>query len=119
MVGNDGSEESYRAVRWAAEEARRLTTTLHIVHAWLWPLFKVDLEPPAHAPTGAGLRAQTEAVLADSERQAQEVAPALAVTTSLVTGDAAVQLMRQAADAWMLVVGSRDWEASPGYSSAR
>lgn len=107
VVGNDGSEEGYCAVRWAADEARRLNTTLHIVHAWLWPLFKVDLDPPAHAPAGAGLRAQAEAVLADSAKQAREVAPALVVTTSLVTGDAVAQLLRRAADASMLVVGNR------------
>jgi len=107
LVGNDGSEEGYRAVRWAADEANRLSTALHVVHTWLWPLFKVDLEPPAHAPAGAGLRAHAEAVLAESTSQAHEVAPTLAVTTSLVTGDAAAELLRRAADARMLVVGNR------------
>lgn len=107
VVGNDGSEQGYAAVRWAADEARRLSTRLHIVHAWLWPLFKVDLEPAPYAPAGAGLRAQAEAVLADSTSQAHEVAPTLAVTTSLLTGAAAPLLIRQAAGAWMLVVGNR------------
>ena len=107
VVGNDGSEEGYRAVRWAADEARRLGTGLNIVHAWLWPFFKVDLGPPAHAPAGAGLRAKAEAVLAESTRHAHEVAPTLAVSTSLVAGDAAPELLRQAGNARMLVVGSR------------
>jgi nucleotide-binding universal stress UspA family protein len=118
LVGNDGSDEGFRAVRWAADQASRLGTKLHIVHTWLWPLFKVDLGAPANAPTGAGLQAQAEAVLADSERHAHEVAPEMAVRTSLVTGDAAAQLLRLSGDAaaqllrlsgdaGMLVVGSR------------
>jgi nucleotide-binding universal stress UspA family protein len=107
VVGNDGSVEGSRAVRWAADEAYRLGARLHIVHAWLWPLFKVDLEPAPFAPPGAGLRAQAEAVLTDSTSQAHEVAPTLAVTTSLLVGSAAPLLVRQAAEAGMLVVGNR------------
>lgn len=107
VVGNDGSTEGYRAVRWAADEARRLGSGLHIVHAWLWPFFKVDLGPPAHAPAGAGLQVQAEAILVDSAEHAHVVAPDLPVTTSLVTGDAAPQLLRLATGARMLVVGNR------------
>src|SRR5688500_12574853 len=107
VVGNDGSEQGFGAVRWAADEALRLSTSLHVVHAWMWPLFRVDLGPAPGAPAGAGLRAQAEAVLADSTSQAHEVAPTLAVTTSLLTGAAAPLLIREAAAAWMLVVGNR------------
>lgn len=106
LVGVDGSDEGYAAARWAADEARRLGTGLNIVHAWLWPLFKVDLGPPPMAP-GAGLQAQAEGILANAAEEARDIAAQLPVETSLVTGAAAPQLVRHAANAQLLVVGNR------------
>lgn len=36
VVGIDGSECSFRAVRWARAEARRRDATLEVVMAWHW-----------------------------------------------------------------------------------
>ena len=64
VVGVDGSEQSTAAVRWAAREAYRRQAPLHVVHAWVWPLYHVPLGPAPGAPLGAGLRAAAESILA-------------------------------------------------------
>jgi nucleotide-binding universal stress UspA family protein len=107
LVGVDGSESSNSAVRWAADEAGQLDAPLRILHAWMWPLYHVRLGPPPGAPPGAGLRAQAERVLSQAAKVAQAAAPGSPVETSLVTGASAVELVRAAAQARMLVVGHR------------
>lgn len=107
LVGVDGSESSNAAVRWAAEEARELGAPLRILHSWLWPLYHVQLGPPPGAPPGAGLQAQAEKVLSEAEDLARTTSPGTRITTSLVTGAAAVELLSCAAAARMLVVGHR------------
>jgi nucleotide-binding universal stress UspA family protein len=44
-VGYDGSDPSKLALRWAAEYALQAGAVLHIVHAWIWPLFTHDVGP--------------------------------------------------------------------------
>lgn len=107
LVGVDGSESSNAAVRWAADEARRLDVPLHILHAWMWPLYHVQLGPPPGAPPGAGLRAQAERVLSEAAHLARVTSPGTSVETTLVTGAAAAELLESAAEARMLVVGHR------------
>ena len=46
VVGVDGSDESLSAVEFAAQEARIRGTGLHIVHAFIWPLYNIPLQPP-------------------------------------------------------------------------
>ncbi len=107
LVGVDGSEWSNDAVRWAADEARHLDVPLHIVHAWMWPLYHVQLGPPPGAPPGAGLRAQAERVLSEAAQLARATSPETSVEPTLATGPAAAELIQSAADARMLVVGHR------------
>jgi nucleotide-binding universal stress UspA family protein len=107
LVGVDGSEWSNAAVRWAADEARRLDVPLHILHAWMWPLYHVQLGPPPGAPPGAGLRARAERVLSEAAHLARMTSPGTSVGTTLATGAAAVELLESAAEAQMLVVGHR------------
>src|SRR4249919_3095946 len=107
LVGVDGSQWSNAAVRWAADEARHLDVPLHIVHAWMWPLYHVQLGPPPGAPPGAGLRAQAERVLSEAAQLARATSPGTSVETTLATGPAAAELIQSAADARMLVVGHR------------
>ncbi|HEX7188030.1 MAG TPA: universal stress protein [Actinomycetes bacterium] len=106
LVGVDGSEESTRAVRWAAEEAALRGAGLHIVHAWLWPLFRVPLGGSPVAPPGAGLQALADRVLADAAATARSVA-GLVVETTLAVGEPATELLRRAPGAQLVVVGSR------------
>jgi nucleotide-binding universal stress UspA family protein len=107
VVGVDGSEQARQALLWAAREARLRDVPLHVVHAWLWPLYHVPLGPPPSGPADAGLQAQAEKVLEDAARQARESEPGLVVETALVTGDVASCLLHAAERAALVVVGDR------------
>lgn len=107
LVGVDGSEGGRAAVRWAADEARRLGVPLRLVHTWMWPLYHVQLGAPPGAPAGAGLQAQAERVLAGATEVAHSVAPSTPVESTLLVGAAVPQLLRYSEGARMLVVGSR------------
>jgi nucleotide-binding universal stress UspA family protein len=107
VVGVDGSEQATAAVRWAAQEAHRRRATLRVVHAWVWPLYRVPLGPAPGAPPGAGLRAAAESVLASARSTARAVAAELPVVTSLEVGAAVPALLRAAEGAALLVVGNR------------
>ena len=107
VVGVDGSEQSTAAVRWAAREAHRRHAPLRVVHAWVWPLYRVPLGPAPGAPPGAGLRAAAESVLAAARSTAHAVAADLPVETSLEVGGSVPVLLRAAEGAALLVVGNR------------
>lgn len=107
VVGADGSQASLRAVRWAAAEAAHRGVSLHIVHAWTWPLPTVSLGPEAGEPPAGGWYAQPEDVLVVARRTATQVAPTLAVDTTVVTGDAASRLIEESRGAQLTVVGDR------------
>jgi nucleotide-binding universal stress UspA family protein len=107
LVGVDGSEESRRAVRWAADEAVLLGTGLRIVHAWKWPLYRAPMGPDPGSPGDEGFESQAREVLAGAARLAHEVAPHLTVETELAVGDAAAQLVDYARAASVVVVGNR------------
>lgn len=107
VVGVDGSADASRAVRWAATEAAYRQTWLEVVHAWLWPLYRVQLDAPPGMPEGSGLRGQAERTLADASQVAASVAPGLRVRTTLVTGDAGSQLVSLSRQAQLVVVGNR------------
>lgn len=107
VVGVDGSEQSTAAVRWAAREAYRRHAPLRVVHAWVWPLYRVPLGPAPGAPPGAGLRAAAESVLAAARSTAHAVAGDLSVETTLEVGTTVPVLLRAADGAALLVVGNR------------
>lgn len=107
LVGVDGSAPSTDAVRWAAREARLLGVDLHVVHAWVWPLYRVPLEAAPMAPPGSGLRAQAEQVLTEAAGAAHQAAPDLQVRTGLEVGGATPVLLRRCAGARLVVVGHR------------
>lgn len=107
VVGVDGSPPATAALRWAAREAACRGAPLRIVHAWLWPLYRVPLGPAPRAPADAGLQAQAERVLRDASSAAVAAAPDVVVDTALVVGEPATALMRAAEAAQLLVVGHR------------
>jgi|SRR5579862_1636116 len=108
VVGIDGSPQSREALRWAAAEARLRGAALRVVHAWnlpyrpIAPSFIPELDPrdiEAAKRHADGLIEEELAELGDLgelevERVALEDSPAAALITA-------------AADADLLVVGSR------------
>jgi nucleotide-binding universal stress UspA family protein len=105
VVGVDGGEASMRAARRAAEIARRLGSSLHVVNA-------VDRGTVKEYPGRPGSTAVTSGEFADAivGDAADELRTTVEqVTTSVVYGRAAVALSEEAArlDAELIVVGNK------------
>ncbi|MFJ7495857.1 universal stress protein [Streptomyces sp. NPDC097727] len=101
-AGVDGSDESLAALAWAAREAVRRDAPLRVVHAWK--------HQPDTAPEVAGRDAQLTWVREGVERAVATVVerhPRLTVTTDVLEGPPAETLLAAAAEAEMLVLGSR------------
>jgi nucleotide-binding universal stress UspA family protein len=111
VVGVDGSDHSRRALGWAMHEAglRRVPLQVVTVHPppvrpatgiyWGLPTFPDNSFDPEHA------RMAAQQFVDEVAKETGETAPA--VTVSVVTGDAAEELIKASSDADMLVVGSR------------
>ncbi|MFF1285340.1 universal stress protein [Streptomyces sp. NPDC058299] len=99
-AGVDGTEESLAALDWAAREAVRRGLPLRVVHVWRY----AETLAAADRDTQHGWVAQgvSEAVRAVSGRY-----PELTVGVDVLEGVAAQTLAGVAADAEMLVLGSR------------
>jgi len=105
LVGVDGSEESLRAVEWAARQAKRHGSPLRIVSApAMPPRMRAEVDPVTVANALRGMAAQA---LAAALTRSEEVAPGLPVETDLLSGPPAVALSAAGGDASMLVVGAR------------
>ncbi|WP_225833715.1 universal stress protein [Streptomyces sp. NK08204] len=99
-AGVDGTEESLAALHWAAREAVRRGLPLCVVHAWRYD----ETVAAADRDTQQGWASDgvTQAVHTVRERH-----PELLVSVDVVESGAAEALDRAAADAEMLVLGSR------------
>ncbi|AXI85144.1 universal stress protein [Streptomyces griseoincarnatus] len=101
-AGIDGTEESLAALAWAAREAVRRDLPLRVVHAWRFE---------AHDALETGDRAAQEQWVRNAAEEAvravREHHGGLDVTTDVREGDAVETLTAAAADAGMLVLGSR------------
>ncbi|MFH7594139.1 universal stress protein [Streptomyces racemochromogenes] len=101
-VGVDGSAESRAAARWAAREAVLRQVPLRLVHAVDWPL----------DPVLPGLGRQdvdrwADQALAEAAEELRRRHPGLEITSRCPTGRPAAALAAEAADAALLVLGSR------------
>jgi nucleotide-binding universal stress UspA family protein len=105
VAGVDGSDDSLTALRWAADEARRRSAPLWVVHAVdLVPPEYFNLEDPGRV---AAQRHTAEEVLEAAVRQAGELAGDVEVRPVLETGAATLVLLKQSALADLVVLGSR------------
>ncbi|MEU3980850.1 universal stress protein [Streptomyces sp. NPDC026672] len=111
-VGLDGSPESRAAAEWAAREARLRDLPLKLVHVW-----EPVPEPMAQAPLLG-----TETQQHWSERVPREAAeglrlrhPGVGITTAQLTGTPGEVLAHEAADAELLVLGSRGMSGLGGF----
>ena len=109
VVGIDGSPAAQAALVWAVDAAQRRAAPLHVVHAYLWPIYPPPLVPGSEyvAAGEAG-----ERVAQDTLDQALEAVAAqtagLDVTSEIARGPSAEVLLKAAAqDTALLVVGSR------------
>ncbi|MFD4534846.1 universal stress protein [Kitasatospora sp. NPDC058397] len=102
LAGVDGSPESTTAALWAADEAVLRGTPLRLVHAWPWLTDGVaTFAEPDDLPAAA------QRVLASAADAIRERHPGLAVHTDAVLDAPVDGLVAAAADAALLVLGSR------------
>ncbi len=106
VVGVDGSASALAAVRLATREAAWRKRDLRIVHAFIWPLMKVNVEASAAVPEG-GLRNDAKRGLAEAAATAAATDSEVTVTTELITGGPAGVLLSQARHTDLLVLGDR------------
>jgi nucleotide-binding universal stress UspA family protein len=109
VVGVDGSEGSSRALRWAALEARRTGAALRIITAWQAPVATVYATVGTPYIDPGPLEEAAKAIVRRAEAQVRDdlgdAAPPIAAAT--VQGPATSVLIDTAAQASLLVVGTR------------
>lgn len=105
IVGIDGSEDSTRALRWAAAEAQRRGGRLKILTAYTltWPPEAFGYPGPSPDYT----REPFERIVAEAIAQARAFAPGLDVTGAAVLGEPGSELVEASRSAAMVVVGNR------------
>ncbi|MET9736125.1 universal stress protein [Streptomyces sp. NPDC006458] len=108
-AGVDGTEESIAALAWAAREAVRRGRPLRVVQAWEYASHEA-LEGDRDAQAGWVREALAEAVAGATARYS-----GLEVAAEAVEGPVVDTLVDAAADAGMLVLGSRGHGAVLGF----
>src|SRR5271166_351543 len=106
VVGVDGSEESLRAVEWAALEAKRHSSPLRIVSVPS-PVPRIHAYNASPAAIANALRGIAARALDTAITRSEEVAQGVPTTTGLLSGPAALAVAESGAGASMLVVGAR------------
>jgi nucleotide-binding universal stress UspA family protein len=107
VVGHDGSRHAMRAMRWAADWARRISCDLHVVRTWV-----LSTAPRPESWTTTYVPAMSEfeqAVLRALEHDvaAADLSPDVPVTCHVVHGGSSRRLVEVSDHAEMLVVSSR------------
>ena len=107
VAATDGSQESLRAVEWAAGEAVFHGVPLRIVSAASLPkMVLLPLKPERDAVLGF-VREYRDRALTAAAARAAEMAPGLLISTDPLEGPAAQAVTGSGPGALMLVVGSR------------
>ena len=108
VAGTDGSEESLRAVDWAAREATLRGAPLRIVSAAALLARMVSRAGPGEYDDVADVLVKDrDRALAAAAERAAKMAPGLLIDTDQLTGPPAQAVTESGAGALMLVVGSR------------
>jgi nucleotide-binding universal stress UspA family protein len=105
VVGADASESAVRAVRFAADEARRRSLPLRIVHALTW--FDGMTYPYPELDVPGQLAGGAESVLQALSDLVSDTLPADRVSTAAVDGHPVDVLVAASEGASLLVVGGR------------
>ena len=108
VAGTDGSEESLRAVDWAAREAVLRGAPLRIVSAAsLLPRMISRAGPTDYDTVTDVLVRDRDRALAAAAERAAKMAPGVLIDTDQLTGQPAQAITESGAGALMLVLGSR------------
>jgi nucleotide-binding universal stress UspA family protein len=110
MVGVDGSDGSWRALRWALGEAARRQADVEIITCWHIPYLATSYGLGALTPEdlSADARRQLDTALTAFEREIELVrSDGLRVEARVIEGPAESTLERESKGADLLVVGRR------------
>ena len=108
VAATDGSEESLRAVDWAAREAVLRGAPLRIVSAaGLLPRMVASQGHSDYQTVSDALRKDSDVALTTAAARAAQAAPDLLIDTDHLPGAPAAAVTESASGALMLVVGSR------------
>lgn len=107
VVGVDGSAASVDALRWALREAALRGAAVQVVHSWLPPTLAAKAPMAWDAEYLSLFRRDAETVVEDALDAVGEVPDGVVVEKAVIEGPAAQTLVEAAADASLLVVGSR------------
>ncbi len=106
VVGTDGSDASFEAVKWAAREAIAHNAQLEVIHTWTVPAISDPMAMmPIQLPVEEFIK-QAEAVSDHASRVARD-AGASDVKGVVARGSAAEHLITASKSALMVVVGTR------------
>jgi nucleotide-binding universal stress UspA family protein len=109
VVGVDGSDGAQRALEWAAAEARLRSADLRVVHAYRteW-VYYPEFAAVRTLVNPADLAEQAKELVDRCVEQLGALGEGLTVTTEAINdANAAHALLEHAADAEMIVMGSR------------
>jgi nucleotide-binding universal stress UspA family protein len=109
VAGVDGSPSSAGALKWAIRQAGLTGATVDAVIAWHYPAAAAGYgwAPIGMNQAGFDFQEISEKVLADAVSNALDPASNVRVRSLIAEGNAAQVLLDAAADADLLVVGSR------------
>lgn len=105
IVGIDGSDPSLLAIDWAVAEAARHGVPVRLVHGSLWEHYEAAVPDFGSEPPGEHLLA--EHIVASAGQRADKAGPGVEVSTKLAPAAPADALLRECADAFAIVVGTR------------
>ena len=106
VVGVDGSENSIRALEWAAREARSTSAELVVVHAWTVPVMTYNTWLVPYIPGPDAKQALRESAKARVEEMLSQVdLEGLGVDVRVVEGHPGHALVTESQGALMVVVG--------------
>ena len=112
VVGVDGSEASKDALRWTMRYARMTGATVRVVTVWHFP--SSFGWGPVPAIPEMDLEADARAALKETIEAVADTGAPVTIQTEVVEGPPALMLLRAAAGADLLVVGSRGHGAFAG-----
>ena len=105
VVGVDGSPQSRRALRWAAQEAKLRGAHLSVIHAYTLP--HLGAEQALTTDVITRIHREAQDLIENEVDQLGELAAAIELSCAAAEGAPAQLLLDAAAEADLLVVGSR------------
>ncbi|GAB3682174.1 universal stress protein [Saccharopolyspora tripterygii] len=110
VVGVDGSQESVRALRWAADHVRQVGGILHVVTVWYQPVqFGYRLASP-----DTELQKQGQRALDSTVEQVKPEFPNVDIRPRLIRGQVVDEFVKLSRQCDLMVVGDKGHGAFAG-----